>query len=523
MTFSSLFLAAVTLAAVVSPAPSVSFDWTGSVTKSLAPGVTLTQKTADIPQLLVDVLTVDPRTQGVAVKPAVANDSLTAGTGNIRSGRENVTSLVARKQLVAAVNGDYFPFTGDPLGLGVVDGEIYSEPFVTPKVAGRAAIGWLPNGHAIIGIPHLWATLKAADGTTFAITGIDRVTSLTDPNDLVVYTPRYGPTTGARGMGTEIVLESATLPLMPDKPLTGVVASIIIGSAAPASLPADAVVVSAPANSPLGDQLTAHFHIGDKARIICSLSDITPREIGVAAGSWNEVRQAIGGGPILVKDGKTIDDAAAEGLPPSFDTAPHARTAVGVKSDGTILIVTVDEADGCSAGIGLPGLASLMLQLGAQDAINLDGGGSTTMVGDGLTLDYPNGSTYERPVADMLTVAAPKTRADSAFDPAIAPLPDNLVVGQDIMLSVVDSGGNPITDGATSVVWGTPVGSVGYVTEDGILHILRPGHGTITAELNGFVMSRDIDVAAPPPTPSPVPTPTPAPAAQPPATVPAGS
>ena len=61
------------------------------------------------------------------------------------------------------------------------------------------------------------------------------------------------------------------------------------------------------------------------------------------------------------------------------DWSDHPRTALGVATDGTVMLLTVDGRTSAGDGITTPSLADLMLDLGAVDAINLDGGGSTTM------------------------------------------------------------------------------------------------------------------------------------------------
>lgn len=69
----------------------------------------------------------------------------------------------------------------------------------------------------------------------------------------------------------------------------------------------------------------------------------------------------------------------SNGKRPSFYTARHPRTAVGKKSDGTVILLTADGRSTQAAGLSLTELQKIMKWLGARYAINLDGGGSTTM------------------------------------------------------------------------------------------------------------------------------------------------
>ncbi len=90
-----------------------------------------------------------------------------------------------------------------------------------------------------------------------------------------------------------------------------------------------------------------------------------------------------------------------------FADARHPRTAVGVRADGRILLVTVDgRQPEKSVGMTIAELTALLIELGAVEAINMDGGGSTTMVIDGKVVNSPSDLTGERPVGDALLVFA---------------------------------------------------------------------------------------------------------------------
>ncbi|HEX7937646.1 MAG TPA: phosphodiester glycosidase family protein, partial [Gemmatimonadaceae bacterium] len=121
--------------------------------------------------------------------------------------------------------------------------------------------------------------------------------------------------------------------------------------------------------------------------------------------------EAVGGRPRLLQDSAIVKDVDTEGQP-GFATSRHPRTAVGISSNGKrLLLVVVDGRQaGYSDGMTLRELAHLMLNLGARDALNLDGGGSTTMVvGNRKTrslqvVNRPSDATGERAVGDALAV-----------------------------------------------------------------------------------------------------------------------
>jgi exopolysaccharide biosynthesis protein len=120
-------------------------------------------------------------------------------------------------------------------------------------------------------------------------------------------------------------------------------------------------------------------------------------------GSWNEAICIVGGGPQLIREGRVEITAEREGIRPAFVSDRHPRTAIASLGEGKILIVTVDgRQPSLSVGMSLAELAQLLLEFGARDAINLDGGGSTTMVIDGRVVNSPSDQTGERMVSDAI-------------------------------------------------------------------------------------------------------------------------
>lgn len=125
----------------------------------------------------------------------------------------------------------------------------------------------------------------------------------------------------------------------------------------------------------------------------------------------------VSGNGWLVRDGADNVNASLEfgpippgAKPPSFVTLLAPRTAVGVKADGTVLLVVVDGIEGTS-GPNLYDMAGLMISLGAQHAVNLDGGGSSTaayqgkLFNDAHCADTP--VICERNVSSIVCAAYP--------------------------------------------------------------------------------------------------------------------
>lgn len=112
--------------------------------------------------------------------------------------------------------------------------------------------------------------------------------------------------------------------------------------------------------------------------------------------NWRQLDYIVGGTPLLVRNGKLIDDYSSEKTSESFLTKKHARTAVGIKSNGDWVFVVVDGlCFSLTGGMTMTELGTLMLNLGCINAVNLDGGGSSTMVINGLVVNQPCGSVRE--------------------------------------------------------------------------------------------------------------------------------
>jgi exopolysaccharide biosynthesis protein len=123
-------------------------------------------------------------------------------------------------------------------------------------------------------------------------------------------------------------------------------------------------------------------------------------------------REAVGGRPQIVADSMIITNIDSAGGH-AFSTTHHPRTAAGISRDGRHLILVV--VDGrqmpYADGMSLRSLATLMLSLGAYNAINLDGGGSSTMLyadssnGGALRIaNRPSDKEGERTVGDALAI-----------------------------------------------------------------------------------------------------------------------
>jgi len=151
--------------------------------------------------------------------------------------------------------------------------------------------------------------------------------------------------------------------------------------------------------------LASHAPVGGQLSVSERLSDTQGQPLELKPGMT-----AASAGPILLQNGKPAVDAFTEGVfdprdlnDYGFSVERNARTMIGVDSQGRIILATVDRVLGVSAGMSLTEEAVLMHSLGAVDAMNLDGGGSTQFASDGQIVNDPSSSPL-RPVGDTIEV-----------------------------------------------------------------------------------------------------------------------
>jgi len=121
--------------------------------------------------------------------------------------------------------------------------------------------------------------------------------------------------------------------------------------------------------------------------------------------AFEKAEDIVGGVPQLIKNGKIEITWEQEKSSKAFVETRHPRTAVARLKNGKFLMVTVDgRQPNVSVGMNLNELAEMLLEFGATDAMNLDGGGSTTMFLGGKVVNRPSDKEGERKVSDAILV-----------------------------------------------------------------------------------------------------------------------
>jgi Phosphodiester glycosidase len=319
-----------------------------------APGLRWRQQTfpSRNSRLPVVWLEVNPRQAGLKVLPILPSPNTMTGTAPL-------VQTAQSNQVNAAINGGFFNRNRQlPLGAVRRDGRWFSGPILN-----RGAIAWDTSGNLLLNRLTLRETVVTANQQRLPITHLN---SGYVQAGIARYTPTWGNYT----------------PLTDNEIVVTVQNNQVTGQQTLAK--ADTGAVPIPANGYLlvirsNRAAAANFSTGTKLQIE---SQTTPAD-------FNRYPNIVGGGPLLVQNRLIALDAKGEGFSDAFAGEAAPRSAIGRTADGTLLIVAAHRrVDGSS--LTLNDIAELMIQLGAVEAVNLDGGSSTTLYLGGQLLDRPS-------------------------------------------------------------------------------------------------------------------------------------
>ncbi|MBR3569508.1 MAG: phosphodiester glycosidase family protein [Oscillibacter sp.] len=299
------------------------------------------------------VLTVNTKNPKVRVKTAMVDNQL----GHTAS----FTKIVQNSGgAVAVVNGNFFNSYGNfqtPIGHVMSNGEfLYGN-------SGLSSIGFAPDGTIYVGRPAVFTRLVSGEDEWSAY---EINTPEQDDNASVLYTPAYGE---------QVVMKNGGWALTANQGVITEFYSVSAGAAI--QIPAGGYVVYMGG----GYSSTPYFHIPQKGALIST--EYYLRVEDEEGFALDNVREIVSGAPRLVKDGEIVEDLEPGFTEARFTTASSSRTAVGVNGDGELLLISVP------AGATVRQMRELALELGCEDAFNLDGGASSAMYYKGNYLTVP--------------------------------------------------------------------------------------------------------------------------------------
>jgi hypothetical protein len=422
----------------------------------------------------VNLVEVDRSNPAIFFEASLSNGRV---TGLERTSSQAIARSAEGHRVIAAINGDVWAgFSNDmesaPNGIHVEAGEL-----VTAGTAGRPTFGVGPDGLPFLGAPRVDITLATTTAGQFVI---NRVNQLRRVGEVVLYTPHFNSKTSTVASGVDVVISGLALPLRPSGTWTGFVSAV---RQADGGWPIDpgTVVLTAAASSALG-----RLQPGEPVTLSTT---VTP--------GWESVQQAVGGREWIVRDGVV----SISPRPASADEI-HPRSAIGLTADGRLILATVDGREvGGSAGVRLGELAELMLERGAVSAINLDGGGSSSLAirragtGGPVIVNRPSDG-FERPVTNSIqVVSSTPTGPLSALNvqPGSRSVYRNNTI--DFKVNGMDAGYNPVPLVSSQLSWSLTA-PTGTIDPNGHFVATEPGSGQVVVTAGGVTGSTPITVLA---------------------------
>src|SRR5256714_6420870 len=329
--------------------------------------------------------------------------------GTVMGGKQRVTQMekdVSSQATVAGINGDLFnPQDAHPTGVFMQGGVL-----VHPPLSTRSSIGVDSTGALHVDRVRFFGTWRGT-GQRRPLSGFNQVPRA---GDVILFTPAFGPKTPPVPGAAEAVLEPFPA-AMPNLDLAAKVTATAVGGGT--VIPPDGAVVMA-AGATLAATLQAEAPVG---------TPLTTRLILQPA--WTGVVSALGGGPVLVRNGKPVF-RSLEDFTNDQVSQRDPRAGVGQLADGRIILVAVDGSQpGYSVGLTSFELAQTLARLGAVTASAVDSGGSVPVAFDGQLLHRPRDTGGERAIKEALLIqyygvyAAPPPLALLNGDPGKAAEP----------------------------------------------------------------------------------------------------
>jgi hypothetical protein len=325
---------------------------------------------------------------------------------NVLPGREKTSSMARRTGALVAINGDYSRPSGSPVHLFAQDARLMK----TPSSFGRNFAMDRNESQSYFGHPE--PTIFASEVAEFLEHTIERVNEGSPRwRQIAMYTPasvglldlprnvcsaRLFPIERARltSEGVSETRHEVDAVRCSERPLARMGGTIL----------------ATPMNGPRAQEFAfPYLSPGDQVDLGWSLE-------------WPYVADTLGGNPMIMDEGKVLWNEVSGS---SSFFGRHPRTGVGVTASGNILLVVVDGRWRRSRGMTLARFARLFKYLGAVRALNLDGGGSTTMVINGNVVNHPSDRTGQRHVSSALVVLAGDDPGEAGVDDGQTPLPES--------------------------------------------------------------------------------------------------
>jgi hypothetical protein len=411
---------------------------------TVGPGIRYTKVVASSVPWSLHVLDIDLKNPYVSLETIKANNRLI--------GTERTSSMATRNSysghtVIGAVNGDYFSGTGIPNGIQIAGGEVVSMPYTW------SAFGVNDQKKPMINVVSLNGSLT----TKTSVSTLSAINTARWSGALMLYNSYYGVSTGTTADGNEFLVSPLSGWIVNDT-VACVVESKLI-SAGNTVIPKGKAVLSA--SGTIATTLDAAIQQNDTIRLYIEVAPVLKRLVQMTAGF-----------PKIVSGGVNyaLTGYREEGGNSTFATDRHPRTGIGFNADSTraFFVVVDGRQSQLSLGMSLIELAEYFVNIGASTAMNMDGGGSTTMVVRGVVMNSPSDGS-ERLIGN--SVQAVSSAPIGPFDHVeLNPRKLKIFTGDKYQLQVqgIDQNGNPCALD-TSKLRFSIVSKLGTITNAGFL------------------------------------------------------
>ena len=378
----SILLVLLTLACGATQGPAPYGAWL-SAPDQIAKGVdffTSTDRSLVDPAgpITVSLLRLDP--ERARLSSLLSNDQVMHA--------EPVLEMATRANVLAAVNAGFFNINnGEPVGLLKVAGELVSD---TPITKGAVAI-WAPvDGRTTLAFDQVSARveLRVLSGGQSVVVPVDGVDTTRARGKLMLYSPKYHEHTDTAGNGVEWVLSG--------QPLT---VTSVRRDAGSTPIPSDGLVLS-----------YGGLELPEPLRLLVPGVTLELRRNwtsvhGLGSDRLESADHVVNGAGLLRRGGVVLTSWDVEKFSgAAFIQSRHPRTMIGVDRAGYVWLAVVDGRQAASVGMSFGELQRLADRLELTDALNLDGGGSSTMVVRGKIVNRPSDAEGPRAVSDAIGV-----------------------------------------------------------------------------------------------------------------------
>ncbi|MET3575396.1 phosphodiester glycosidase family protein [Bhargavaea ullalensis] len=482
-TAAATFASIILLSSAAVPAQARTF--------TVTPGVEYDSETGQKPG--ANRLTIDMQKPGVSVE-ALTNDPIDSLLQ---------TSVLSKKlsieghQIVGSINGSIFHINpkynplnkGMPAYLLMQDGEVNTYGAIEKDrdqfMNRPSAFAVTKEGKGHIGLFGYDAEVSV-NGIPTTIDSINK--QQREENEIILYTDTFSyRDTHQNKYGMEIVLNGFSKPFEEGYKLGDQVQATVasVGPGGYTAIPEGGAVLSI--HGPENVQRFSGLKKGEQVSLKINLTK-----------PWNDAKFVLASGPLLVQNGKVkleMDPKSAR----ANEIAP--RTAVATNADGSeVYLITVDGRSSVSRGMKLPEFAQYLVSIGAYNALNLDGGGSTTMAVRERGAQYPVvfnrlSDGAERRVSTILSAVSYEATGTPVFlDAKISS--SSVAKGGRAKVSVnwaTDRNYHPVKVDAAKLQYSVE-GNIGTISANGDFTASNTGKGTVTVRYGNASKSFPVEV-----------------------------